>query len=213
VNTPSTKTCGACGRELPITEFRVKRDPRCAKPQTSSDCNACHKAYNEAIRRRDAAANGKDYRTREDIARDQASRRDRREVDRAARATERRARPRKTREETIQRKVDYQRHRYATDPEYQARIKAKKIKRKRAIEGAFVEPVNRELVAKRDGWRCGICGKKVTRRTWSLDHIVPLAAGGEHSHRNVTLAHRRCNCARGAGRLAVQRPLIAGVVP
>ena len=31
-----------------------------------------------------------------------------------------------------------------------------------------------------------------------IDHLIPLAAGGEHSYLNVAAAHRACNCARGA---------------
>lgn len=60
---------------------------------------------------------------------------------------------------------------------------------------------------KRDGGVCYICGQKclyddftVVNGTticgdWypSIDHVVPLAKGGEHSWKNVKLAHRRCN--------------------
>jgi 5-methylcytosine-specific restriction endonuclease McrA len=205
VSNPTTKRCGACGRDLPLSAFRAKKDERCARPQTSSDCSECHKAYNAGLRRRSAEERGRPYRTREEIAKAKA----RSEAERAERVAARKARPRQTHAEMIQRHVDRQRERYAADPNYQAQVKAKKIKRKRAIAGALVEPVNREVVAERDRWRCGICGKKVTRRTWSLDHIVPLVDGGEHSYRNVTLAHRTCNSARGDGRLPVQAPLIA----
>lgn len=52
----------------------------------------------------------------------------------------------------------------------------------------------------RDGGKCGICGEKVDRRCTyphprspSPDHIVPLSKGGEHSYRNLQLAHWGCN--------------------
>jgi 5-methylcytosine-specific restriction endonuclease McrA len=109
----------------------------------------------------------------------------------------------------IARGIERQRERYNADPDYQARVKAKKIRRTRAIKGTQVEPVNREIVAARDGWRCGICGGKVTRATWSMDHVVPLARGGSHTYLNVVLAHIRCNSRRGAGRRPVQAPLFA----
>lgn len=48
-------------------------------------------------------------------------------------------------------------------------------------------------VAIRDGWRCHICGRKVRRDEASIDHLVPLSHGGEHSLLNVALAHVRCN--------------------
>lgn len=103
-----------------------------------------------------------------------------------------------------------ERRRLARDPEHQrARIVAAKTKRKRAIAGAYVEPVNRERIAMRDGWRCAICFGRVTRKTWSLDHVVPVSDGGEHSYRNVVLTHLLCNISRGPGRRPSQAPLFA----
>lgn len=85
--------------------------------------------------------------------------------------------------------------------------RANDVKRRRAKAGTVVVAVDINLVAARDGWRCGICTKRVTRETWSLDHIVPLSKGGHHTYGNVVLAHRSCNSKRGAGRLPVQAPL------
>ena len=72
-----------------------------------------------------------------------------------------------------------------------------------------VEPVSHPVVAERDGWRCAICRRRVTRETWSLDHVVPLSKGGAHTYANVVLAHKRCNSLRGAGRFPVQAPLFS----
>lgn len=208
---PGTKRCSGCGRVLPLSEFRTKADPRCSRPGTSSDCNTCHKAYNASLRRRDAEAKGKRYRTREDIAADQASRaaahlaavQARRSARRAARA----ARPKKS-------SAALYRERYHSDPAFYAKERARlweNKRRRRAAElgAGRVERIHVRDVAVRDGWRCAICGKKVTRKTWSIDHIVPLSTGGEHTFRNVTLAHKRCNSRRGAGRTPVQAPLFA----
>lgn len=56
----------------------------------------------------------------------------------------------------------------------------------------------------RDGWRCGICGKKVKRFAQvpdplapTIDHIVPVSKGGEHTKQNVQCAHFLCNARRG----------------
>lgn len=65
-----------------------------------------------------------------------------------------------------------------------------------------------EEIAERDGWRCHICGKNVTRKTWSLDHLIPIVAGGPHTRTNVSLAHKRCNSRRGTGRIPAQLRLI-----
>lgn len=63
-------------------------------------------------------------------------------------------------------------------------------------------------IAERDNWMCHICGKRVTRKTWSLDHLMPVSRGGAHTRINVALAHRDCNSRRGADRLPAQLRLI-----
>lgn len=55
-------------------------------------------------------------------------------------------------------------------------------------------------IAARDGWRCGICRKAVKQgrvvphpQAPTLDHIVPIALGGQHERENLQLAHFICN--------------------
>lgn len=67
--------------------------------------------------------------------------------------------------------------------------------RRRAIEG---------LAAAQSG-RCAICGLAVDAtirypdlRAATLDHVVPLAAGGPDEYANLQLAHLACNVAKGA---------------
>ena len=82
----------------------------------------------------------------------------------------------------------------------------KKVRRARKRAGA-VEPVNPTKVFERDGWRCQLCGIKTPRgkrgtcapNAPEMDHIVPLADGGDHSYRNVQTACRTCNIKKGAG--------------
>jgi uncharacterized Zn finger protein (UPF0148 family) len=71
---------------------------------------------------------------------------------------------------------------------------------------AFVEPVFRRKIFARDGWRCQICGKRVVKsavvphpKAATVDHIVPLADGGEHSMANAQTAHFICNSEKSAG--------------
>lgn len=52
----------------------------------------------------------------------------------------------------------------------------------------------------RDGGKCQICGEHVRReishphpRSPSIDHIVPVSAGGSDGFANLQLAHLRCN--------------------
>jgi 5-methylcytosine-specific restriction endonuclease McrA len=59
-----------------------------------------------------------------------------------------------------------------------------------------VERISEQAVYDRDGGLCRLCGKPVRRDQMSLDHIVPIAAGGSHTTLNVQLAHRLCNYRR-----------------
>lgn len=72
--------------------------------------------------------------------------------------------------------------------------------------GVCYEPVNRNKVFERDGWKCGICNRKVDKRlkhpnprSASLDHIIPLSWRiWEHGHTyvNTRCAHFDCNVKR-----------------
>lgn len=55
-------------------------------------------------------------------------------------------------------------------------------------------------IAERDGCRCGLCGRTVPMRQAvphprapTIDHILPLAVGGDDTRANVQLAHFKCN--------------------
>lgn len=69
---------------------------------------------------------------------------------------------------------------------------------------ATVEQVSRAEVYERDKGRCHICHKHVPKRKWHLDHLLPLAHGGEHSYRNVAVSCPRCNMSKGTGKLPSQ---------
>lgn len=80
-----------------------------------------------------------------------------------------------------------------------------KDKRRALQRDAFVANVYRAQVFKRDGWRCHLCGKPVNRKATvphphaaTLDHVVPLAAGGTHEPSNCRTAHYLCNSRKGA---------------
>lgn len=70
--------------------------------------------------------------------------------------------------------------------------------RRARLAGARVERVDVAVVFERDEGVCGICGDPVDPASWHLDHIVPLARGGEHSYANVQVAHPVCNLRKGA---------------
>jgi 5-methylcytosine-specific restriction endonuclease McrA len=64
------------------------------------------------------------------------------------------------------------------------------------------EVISPEVVFKRDGYRCRICGGKTrgkhpNPKAPTIDHIVPLSKGGDHSYLNVQCAHWDCNTRKG----------------
>jgi 5-methylcytosine-specific restriction endonuclease McrA len=66
------------------------------------------------------------------------------------------------------------------------------------------ESIDRWEIGDRDGWRCGICRRRIDKtkdwpdpRSASLDHVIPLSEGGPHVRSNVRIAHLDCNMKRG----------------
>lgn len=83
--------------------------------------------------------------------------------------------------------------------------KSSAIRRAR-IYGRLKERFDPMDVFIRDKWICHLCGKRtlprlkgsLDNRAPQLDHIIPLAAGGEHTMRNTACSCRKCNMAKGA---------------
>jgi 5-methylcytosine-specific restriction endonuclease McrA len=67
-----------------------------------------------------------------------------------------------------------------------------------------VERYTTQEIAERDNWTCHLCKRKVTKRqlphahprSATIDHLVPVSAGGDDVRANVALAHWSCNAAR-----------------
>lgn len=60
--------------------------------------------------------------------------------------------------------------------------------------------IDRQSIYQRDKWNCRLCSKPVAKtktpphpKAPVLDHIIPIAAGGEHTPANLQLAHFLCN--------------------
>lgn len=85
-----------------------------------------------------------------------------------------------------------------------------RAKRRLRIDENYIEDVSLEKLYERDGGICYLCGRKTNYNDYeikddvfiagnwypSIDHIVPLCEGGEHSYKNTKLAHRICNSLR-----------------
>lgn len=61
----------------------------------------------------------------------------------------------------------------------------------------MVERVYRSILFERDKGICGICGLPVDPNIWQVDHIIPIAKGGEHSYKNAQVSHPLCNAKKG----------------
>lgn len=83
--------------------------------------------------------------------------------------------------------------------------RARRKNRKRRYVGIVHEPYTLAQIAERDGFRCGLCRRKVDMRLKNphpmaptIDHIIPLIFSMDDTRVNVQLAHRSCNTAKGA---------------
>ncbi len=75
-------------------------------------------------------------------------------------------------------------------------------RRAQRVQAAFVEEVTTEALAERGGAACWLCTEPVDMTLrWTVtedaaatvDHVVPISEGGEHSMANARLAHWSCN--------------------
>ena len=96
----------------------------------------------------------------------------------------------------------YSRKWAANNPE---KIRAQGQKRRAQIASVFLETVREDRVYQRDNWLCQICGEPVdpelkhpNPKSVSLDHIIPLSRGGEHSYANTQCSHLVCNLRKGS---------------
>lgn len=97
-----------------------------------------------------------------------------------------------------------------TNPERNREINRLKEHRYRARKReAFIEDVPPLEIFTRDGWQCmipgclypGVLASRDVAYTnplyASVDHVIPLAQGGQHERSNLACSHLRCNLAKG----------------
>lgn len=231
-DTPTAKTCTACGITKPLDDFYKSPNGRFGR---QSRCIPCHKAASKRWvqghpERTREIRNASNARNRDKvIARNRAfyaAHRERRLAEaRAYKAKHRDRINERTREQRASlppevRKARWLRYRQ-TNPEqrrersraYQKANAAKfaayaQERRARVRSAPKVERIDRNAIYDRDRGICHICGKHVPRKLMTLDHLIPLSKGGEHTARNLAVAHRSCNSKRGAGWLPAQLRLL-----
>jgi len=56
---------------------------------------------------------------------------------------------------------------------------------------------SRKLIEVRDRGRCQYCGKKLSGKDKTIDHIIPKSRGGQNKWENVVLCCKKCNKKKG----------------
>lgn len=77
-------------------------------------------------------------------------------------------------------------------------------KRRALQKRQWVEDVDLATLGKRDKWQCHLCGKRVRQKPRhkrdpdmaSIDHLIPISLGGQHSYANTAISHLRCNLSK-----------------
>lgn len=88
---------------------------------------------------------------------------------------------------------------------YADRCKCRNAKKRAKKYGCEYEYINPIKVFVRDGWRCQLCGKQLSKKNRGtikdnapeLDHIIPISKGGGHLYINTQCACRKCNSDKG----------------
>lgn len=106
--------------------------------------------------------------------------------------------------------------------EWYAKAKRESKARRKAIErgckeARAIDPIK---VFDRDGWRCQICLRATPKRLRGthkdnapeLDHIIPIAKGGQHVWSNLQCACRSCNAAKSDKAAAGQMGLFTALM-
>jgi 5-methylcytosine-specific restriction endonuclease McrA len=54
-------------------------------------------------------------------------------------------------------------------------------------------PLTAENLLKRDNNECQYCGKSLSRKTLTMDHVVPESRGGKRTWKNIVASCKTCN--------------------
>lgn len=73
----------------------------------------------------------------------------------------------------------------------------------------YGRPSFRQLIAAKGHWRCYYCAAAVPDTRGTLDHLVPIVAGGETKESNVVWACQACNSAKAGHSVSWFRHLCA----
>lgn len=164
------KTCKSCQHELPITAFarhpatRDRLQPHCRECQKKISARHYQQHRQEYVRRSVAWAKEHPDAGRGRVQRYRTRNRTAVNAKHAARKK--------------------------ANPQHFAELENRRRARKRGVK---TETIDRRALYARDGGVCHLCGQPVAFEKMQLDHVIPLARGGEHTAANLKVAHGRCN--------------------
>lgn len=209
---PAVKTCNRCDRELSTRAFGLRRDRPDGLNMTCRDCLSESRSAEPPEARKARLDRYRTLNRDAILARRAELRRLKKTPEQLAAETERKR--------LLETTTHYQRHResilryqrgwYERNKEKFAkwnRENARKHKQRRADERARrrarqvgapeVEKIDRASIIARDQSMCHLCGEFVSPGQMTLDHVVALARGGNHTASNLKVAHRSCNSRKG----------------
>lgn len=163
------RTCTKCGEAKPLTEYhRDKRSPGGFRRQ----CKACRCAQTMDWWYANQERQLQRHREYVDANRDRV------------------------------REIDNRRYRENYDARVDLAMAVTHAKRAREAGAEYDTTVTRSALRERDGDRCHYCGvvmdfsrttRKMARDKATVDHVVPISAGGGHTFDNTVLACWGCN--------------------
>ena len=90
----------------------------------------------------------------------------------------------------------WHKERYANDETYRAMERQRsRLREAGKVSTGYITPKEWQSILNEFGNSCAYCG---ATKDITMDHIVPLSAGGTNTVKNIVPACRRCNCSKGA---------------
>lgn len=198
VEPEAVKRCRICGVVKPLTEFHRNRSKA---DGLRGECKGCHRVEVRAwvIAHPEKRRAARKREARSAAARASGRRYREQHPDRV------REKQRKWRQRNPEKQREYASEYKRRHPE---RVREQVQRRRARLRTGEVARIDPAAIYERDRGRCHICGARVARQSFSLDHLIPIVAGGPHTAVNVAVSHRSCNSRRGPGRIPAQLRLV-----